>query len=323
MVYKLDLHIWKPLYVFSQFIRMWKYYTASCAIKKEFDFDLVVYNNAYIGLLSAILRSDTAGMINDDNNLISSIFKQRISKKTIIHVLEFLFCRLSKRPVIVNSTYLKNLVVASYGIPSSRVRVFHKGIESNLVQQNRNNFIFQKIKNSVLFVKTDFMRGGLPELIRAVAEAGIPVKLGVVGPEEARVRELLPVDFCKNGTEVICYGHLPPASVFELMKKFEVFSVPSHREAFGVANLEALAFGCKIVSSIAGGIPEALHGAPITWLVNPSIIPELTSAIKNALDFQTGEAELKKLDEFLLRYSEERLVDNFIRVLSNDDIKLV
>ena len=52
LVYKLDLNISRPFKPFGMFIRMWKYHKASMRIRKEFDFDVLVYNNAIIGLFS-------------------------------------------------------------------------------------------------------------------------------------------------------------------------------------------------------------------------------------------------------------------------------
>ena len=111
-VYKLELNIPKALRLFGQFIRMWKYHRAAMKIRKEFEFDILVYNNAMIGLLSSVLFKRTVGMINDYSNADNSLFavikrKAAFNKRVLFHYVEYVSCHLSKC-IIVNSDYLKN-----------------------------------------------------------------------------------------------------------------------------------------------------------------------------------------------------------------------
>ena len=73
---------------------------------------------------------------------------------------------------------------------------------------------------------------------------------------------------------------MPPKEVFKKMEQSEIFCVPSKLEAFGVANLEAMAMGCKIVSTRIGGIPEAVGGNRFAWLVKPDDSLLLANAIE-------------------------------------------
>ncbi len=55
---------------FGQVIRMVQYYKRVRQIRKEFDYDVLVYNNAFTGLYASVVsRKPTVGMINDEKNL--------------------------------------------------------------------------------------------------------------------------------------------------------------------------------------------------------------------------------------------------------------
>ena len=52
-------------------------------------------------------------------------------------------------------------------------------------------------------------------------------------------------------------GQLPPEETDELLLSSQIFVLPSRAEALGLAALEAMAAGCAVVVSDAGGLPES------------------------------------------------------------------
>jgi glycosyltransferase involved in cell wall biosynthesis len=112
--------------------------------------------------------------------------------------------------------------------------------------------------------------------------------------------------------EIITY--LPPHELFLKMRNAEIFCVPSYLEAFGVANLEAMAMGCKIVSTNVGGIPEAMSGDRFAWLVepgNPGLLREaLTKARQTSI-----EDDLDAVSEHLHQFSSSVVVSRFKAIL--------
>ena len=99
------------------------------------------------------------------------------------------------------------------------------------------------------------------------------------------------------------------------MQQSEIFCVPSKREAFGVANLEALAMGCKVVSTNVGGIPEAMGNGSFAWLVEPDDPIALEKALKLALDAPIEKA-LREIDEHLKKFSSFEIVSKFKEILT-------
>jgi colanic acid/amylovoran biosynthesis glycosyltransferase len=317
-VHKLELNIPRPFKLISQFIRMWKYYKASMIIRKEYKFDVVVYNNAFIGLLSRLLFKPTVGMINDYCNAIHSIGNLlngsvEFNKRVVFHYVEFMVCKLMNC-IIVNSEYLQDSLSKNYNCNINKFKILYKGIDREVLNIDRKALLLDKVKGSILFVKTDYVQGGLYTLIDAVKLLELPVKLTIVGPAEIHHRHLQELlDNSKIEYEIISY--LPPSEIKVKMSRSEIFCVPSVREAFGVANLEALAMGCKVVTSNIGGIPEAVGGNQFAWLVNLGSAEELGEALDTA--FRSSlEPKLDDLTKHLNLFSSSSVVSQFKGIVS-------
>ena len=316
-VYKLELNIPKALRLFGQFIRMWKYHQAAMRIRKEFDFDVLVYNNAIIGLFSFLFFKKTVGMINDDNNAANSLMavfkrKAKLNKRVIFYYVEYLACHIS-RCIIVNSEYLKKNLLQHYHCRPLLFKVMNKGIEDNLINCDRGEILKKKVAGSILFVKTDFVRGGLFTLIESLKDIGNKTTLSIVGPpldHHEHLRKLLD----ETGVSFELFDYLPPDKIFEKMRQSEIFCVPSKLEAFGVANLEAMALGCKIVSTNVGGIPEAVGGNRFAWLVETNTPIVLKEALKKALETPI-ENKIDDITAHLSNFSSAKVVLKFKGIL--------
>lgn len=301
----------------SQFVRMWKYHRKAMELRKTYPFDIIVYNNALVGLISFISFKRTVGMINDYTTASSSldaVFSGRIKLKSAVlfHYVEYFTCKLAKN-IIVNSNYLKTALSKAYSCKEAKFHVLYKAIDSRLVSFDRRNVVVYKEKGSVLFVKTNFELGGLYNLIEAVKQVDGIGKLYIAGPAEIHHDKLHKILKGANINYELS-GYTPPEKIYLMMEQAAIFCVPSSLEAFGVANLEAMAMGCKIVSSNVGGIPEAVGSQKFAWLVPPDDIDGLTSALENAL--ATSEKEdVNALNEHLEQFSSTAVLLKFKEIL--------
>jgi len=312
-VYKLDLNIRKSFRLFGQFIRMWKYHKAAMRIRKEFEFDVLVYNNAIIGLFSFLFFKKTVGMINDYSNAAHSFMdvfkgKAKLNKRILFFYVERLTCHFSKC-IIVNSEYLKRKLQQQYECSESLFKVLHKGIEDKLILFDRKEGLKKKIAGSILFVKTDFELGGLYNLIKSLTDFDRKITLTIAGPAEEH-HEMLAGLLRKANISFELFGYLTQEEVYKRMQEAEIFCVPSKREAFGVANLEAMAMGCKIVSTNIGGIPEAVNGDRFAWLVKPDDSAALGKAIKAALN-SSPEKNMGDIKNHLDHFSSAKVILKF------------
>ena len=106
----------------------------------------------------------------------------------------------------------------------------------------------------------------------------IPVKLLLVGdgPERHNIEELCRRDeVCKD---VRFLGKLE--MVEEVLSIADLFLIPSEKESFGLAALEAMACEVPVISSNAGGLPELIVHGECGFLSN---VGDIMDMAKNAL----------------------------------------
>jgi len=315
-VYKLSFNFPKIIKPLSQFWRMWRYHSEAMRIRKTFPFDALVYNNALVGLWSALRFPGTIGMINDYSNASSKLInvlqrKDKLNKRHVFYFVENMVARSSPR-IIVNSDYLKDYLSRSYRPKVDKFHKLYKGIENGFFNNSLPG-ITGRADKSILFVKTDFALGGLYTLIEAIKLLPYKINFSIVGPGQSHHQNIVE-SVGKYCTSLTVMEYAQQSKVFELMRRHEIFCVPSFKEAFGVANVEAMACGCKIVSSNVGGIPEAVGNTGVSWLVPPGDPHILREAILKA--FETDTSLFKTVvEDHLLQFSAPIVVRNFKNII--------
>jgi glycosyltransferase involved in cell wall biosynthesis len=99
-------------------------------------------------------------------------------------------------------------------------------------------------------------------------------------------------------------GFVPHHELGPLYDRAAVVAVPSRREGFGVACLEAMAHGRPVVASAVGGLLDLVVDGETGLLVPPGDVPALRAALERLL----GNAELR---ERLGAAARERVRDHF------------
>ena len=295
-IFRLNLELNRFTKPWGFIYRMFPYYSACRDIRRLFPFDVVIFNNAITGIWSAIqLKTPVLGMINDDSSIGTSINNFQKSRKWFRHFIfrfmEKLACYCMEG-IIVNSRFLQNLVLEAYKPCPSKLHLLHKGVSI----EGSPNFGKPDLQSpvSVLFVKSDFVRGGLYDLIAALGL--LPeynFELQIVGPGVQFQREI----FSQNKYPNVHIDFVGPATqplIKALMRQNDLFIVPSRQEAFGVANLEALVSGIPVISTNVGGIPEVLNDGNNGWMVNPEKPKELANTIRYVIKNPTERLEKQK-----------------------------
>jgi glycosyltransferase involved in cell wall biosynthesis len=132
----------------------------------------------------------------------------------------------------------------------------------------------------ILAVGTDFMRKGLPAVVRAhqaLEAMGVPVETTVVsalrwradeyiGPPSATVYEEEVARL--RGSTVRHVDQLANAEVLELMDAADLFVFPSFHETFGFVAIEALAGGTPVLATDTCALPEVVEDG-----VNGHLLP--------------------------------------------------
>lgn len=142
----------------------------------------------------------------------------------------------------------------------------------------------QRLAGSFLYVGRLVSVKGVLVLLQAMVQVvqqlpGAQLTIVGTGPEETMLRQ-----FVKQAglTEAVRFsGPASPADVAAAMATHEVLVVPSLQEPFGTVVPEALAMGCRVVTTTAGGLPEA--GGTFTRKVPPNDAAALATAMVQAL----------------------------------------
>ncbi len=191
---------------------------------------------------------------------------------------------------ICNSEFTRTTILNAYGIPSSRLRVVYKAVETNAfvrpVSAQKPPDIDGLSGPHLLFLGADWQRKGLDLLLDAVRliQPDYPkVQVTVVGPdpEDRALRSLIQ----KRGLfgHVMLVGQASRERVAQYMWHSDLLVLPSRREALGVAVLEAMAAGLPVVASSVGGIPEILRAGREGLLVPANDSKSLSSALSKML----------------------------------------
>lgn len=78
-------------------------------------------------------------------------------------------------------------------------------------------------------------------------------------------------------------GFVPPGELGPYYERAAVVACPSHREGYGVVAREAMAYGCAVVASNVGGLPDAVEDGVTGLLVPPRDVAALRAAVERLL----------------------------------------
>lgn len=303
----------------SQFLRMYYYHKRAKEIKKIYDFDILLYNHSVLGLFSGLFgKFATAGMVNDDNYLNSEYVSGFYGwmKFTVFRYLEKLSVK-NHQFVITNSDYLTKRLISEYNAKPEKVHCLYKAVSFDLMKFNTSRLFKQPIK--VLFIKADFIRGGLDILILALALLDrIRFNLTVIGPSVENFSKI--GAFCRtvNNVELDFLGELTQEQVRNHLDRNDLLCIPSKKEALGVANIEALSNGIPVISTWVGGIPEVMDYGRNGYLVEPNNPEQLAQAISQCITCK-AERQAKSFHarEFIKKFSKEAMFKNLKQILRN------
>lgn len=122
--------------------------------------------------------------------------------------------------------------------------------------------------------------------LRILAERGIPYRyvIGGAGPERTSLESL--VDELGLGGKVHFQGLVAGEEKWRLLRNADIFVMPSRfdatvegREGFGIAFVEAAAFGVPAIGSLSGGIPDAVVDGETGLLVPEESAADLADAL--------------------------------------------
>ncbi len=169
------------------------------------------------------------------------------------------------------SRHVATSLVADYGVDPRRITVVGAG--ANVFPPSIERLDDGR---TILFLGREFQRKGGPVLLEAFASVRrlVPdARLLVAGPRE---RLALP-----PGAEHL--GPVPLAAIPGLLAQATVFALPTLREPFGLALLDAMACGVPCVATRIEAIPEIVLDGDAGLLVEPADPHALAAALVELL----------------------------------------
>ena len=287
-IYRVSVRTPPGLSPLSLFLRTFYYHRAASRIRRHYAYDVLFYNNAFTAFRSAMVTGKkymVAGFIHDYSLLSVSLRHVQFERKWLARFLyrqvERWACRMLD-VVFVNSGFLSGLALTGYGVQAARINV---SVDVKSIPFNPERPWEEGQTVHILFVKNNFILGGLEDLLQALGRCpSIPFRLTVMGPfmeEKAEVLRLAPPE--SPNLEIDFLGNVDRQKVFEAMQTHHLLCVPSRCEAMGLANVEGLAHGIPVIATTVGGIPEVMDHGRNGWLCRPGDPRDLAETIARCL----------------------------------------
>lgn len=169
----------------------------------------------------------------------------------------------AKKIIAVSKTTKKD-IMKFYAMPDNKINVIYNGFEKNSSNNVKevwetlaNRYALQQSKY-ILYLGTLQPRKDIPTLIEAFNQfhnTHQDMKLVIVGKKGWMYDEIIK-GISENQANIIFTGYLPDAEASALYQHAFCFVLPSLYEGFGIPILEAMSYGCPVVTSYAASLPE-------------------------------------------------------------------
>lgn len=121
---------------------------------------------------------------------------------------------------------------------------------------------------------------GIKYLIEAISRLSLPKRLSLVlignGSQRKRLGDLVK----RSGVKAKFLGEIPNGKIPEQLAQADCFVLPSLKEGFGIAILEAMAAKIPVIGTKVGGIPDIIEDGKTGLLVEPANSQEIAEAIQ-------------------------------------------
>jgi len=233
--------------------------------------------------------------------------------------------------VIAFSNASKQYIVRRFNLPESKVRVIYHGVRFREVagagpvggSPAKGSAIEMANGDYILFVSAFYLYKNLDRLIQAFArlKPEYPHKLVLIGSETEyvtyeSVRELARKHGLEN--DIAIRGHVPDSELPAYYQNASLMVMPSLEETFGLSVLEAMAFGCPVVTSNISSMREV--GGEAVMLADPYSVESIAEAMARVLSDPglsrklavAGQARAKE-------FTAERFTESMLEVINSLD----
>jgi len=202
--------------------------------------------------------------------------------------------------VILLCSEARNDVISQYRCPPKKIEVIPNAVDFERFTRIKSiqNSSIEDTALLITFIGRLTESKGLPYLIEAIKHlkssssglASYKVIIAGDGPMKKELEDLVR----KSGLtdQVSLPGHI--TEIESLLALTDIFILPSLYEGFPLALLEAMASGCAVIGSDAGGIPDIITNSNIGFIVKRGDSRALAERIKLLLSDKELRVKLGK-----------------------------
>ncbi len=255
------------------------------------------------------------------------------------------------KKVFTISQASKDDIIEEYGVSKDKIIVTYPGIKSEIQNSKSETNSKFKMQNSkllsgkygingeyVLFVGTLQPRKNIARLIEAFSRACHPersegsrdsspsaqndITLVIIGKKGWMYEEILAAPKRFNiENKVKFLGNVTDEDLPAFYKNALCFVLPSLYEGFGLPVLEAMQYGCPVITSNISSLPEA--GGDAALYVDPTSVKDIAKNLESIInDEQLRKKLIKKGYEQVKRFSWEKTaretLESLERLMIND-----
>lgn len=231
------------------------------------------------------------------------------------------------KKIIAVSKNTKKDILKFYQIPEEKVEVIYNGFEKS-VSPNKSTIKSTlekyglKSEKYILYVGTLQPRKNLTILIdgfQKISETEKDWKLVLVGKKGWLYDDVYSlVTAVKLKDKVIFTDYIPDEEVAALYMQAFCFVLPSLYEGFGIPILEAMSYGCPVITSINSSLPEI--GGDACLYLTPNDVHDLVEEIESLKDEKLRSDMIKKGKERVKQFSWEKSAKETLEVIKRISI---
>ncbi|MCP3898817.1 MAG: glycosyltransferase family 4 protein, partial [Desulfobacteraceae bacterium] len=226
--------------------------------------------------------------------------------------------------IMALSNFQKLQIVKIHSIDPDRIDIIPGGFNSEVFFSGKKTI---KDRVEILYAGKLSNAKGVPWLLNTLLKIkGSPFRLHIAGDSSTDEKQLCLDLAAKLGDKAVYHGPLSHEELGKMMRKSHIFILPSFYEGFPLVLMEALACGCRIITTSLDGAKEVLGSieSDMIKMIDlpkletidipfekdmPSLQASLAETIKAMIQdvFSNTNPNSKAIDDLISEYTWEKL----------------
>lgn len=238
--------------------------------------------------------------------------------RVLFYKLTYKKCLESCCKIVAVSENTKLDLIKHFNVPDNKIYVIYPTFKKNIKDVSKIKY---ELKFPyILFVGTLEPRKNITSIIEAYKkikkENSYKHKLVICGKKGWLYTNLIKqIQSSELKDDIIYLGYITDEEKKYLYKHADFFVYPSYYEGFGIPVLEAMNYGCAVITSNISSLPEVAGKGAV--LIDPYDTDELASAMKKLIINTKLKNSLKnKANLQLSNLSNGKQISNFLKTLN-------